>query len=116
MDSDKQQKMLELFGEYRNEQGVDFETKRNTDNIDLFESMLRRAYPDTKTVVAGHHIMYTREGYDLPFEIASADTLIFDHKLLQILWPDSWIGVSTELASLPPLDRDRRLRELFSEI
>ena len=113
MDTDKQRQMLELFGEYRSEHNVDYETKRNTDNIDLFEAMIRKVYPDTTLVVAGHHIMYMRAGQPVPFEIASADTLIFDHEIARALWPDSWIGVLTELASLTPPDRDRRLRELF---
>lgn len=115
MDQDKQKQMLELFSEYRSEHNVDFETKRNTDNLDLFRDILYHAYPDTTLVVAGHHIMYMRQGHQTPYEIASADTLIFDHEIARIIWEDSWKEVLQELSVLPPQERDKRIRQLFYE-
>lgn len=124
MQKDKQQKMLELFVEFRDEQlkhqqatgtinPLDAETKRNTDNYDIFSTMLEETYGDIATVVAGHHIMAIRKGNPLPIEVASADTLIFDHYVAKKIWKDRYIEVLTKLAQEPIETRDTLLRQLF---
>jgi len=117
MREEKQKQMLKLFGEFRGEldlrKQIDIECKRNTDNIDLFETMIREAYPDTTLVVSGHHIMFVREGQSLPYEIASADTLIFDHYIAQKIWKDRYREVLAQLAVEPIETRDAVLRSLF---
>lgn len=125
MDQDKQQKMLELFVEYRDEQlklqqqgeappnPLEAETKRNTDNYDLFAHILEEVYGDVATVVAGHHIMVIRKGSPVPIEIASADTLIFDHDVAKKIWKDGYLDVLGKLAHEPISTRDVLLRQLY---
>jgi hypothetical protein len=119
MDATKQQQMLKLVGEYRaleaRESWLNTETKRHLDNLDLFEAMIRKAFPDTTMVVAGHHIMFMRHGHAMPHEIASADTLIFDHAVAAAVWGDEWALRLSDLAIAPVALRDRMLRALFNE-
>jgi hypothetical protein len=115
VDHGKQAQMLALFGEYSAETpGLDFEARRNHENFDVFEAMIREAYPDTTMAVCGHHIMYMRAGHKLPYEIASADTLIFDHDIAQRIWKDRCEEVLQRLAIEPPSNRDAVLREIYS--
>lgn len=120
MEADKQRQMMELFGEYRaqeaRESWLNRETRRNVDNIALFEAMLRKAYPDTTLVVAGHHIMVMREGEPVPLEIASADTLIFDHDIAKVVWGAAWVSALTQLATTPPELRENLVRMMFNNI
>lgn len=117
MEQNQQAQMLKLFGEYRTEldamRWLDIETKRNIDNIDLFEAMIREAYDGVTTVVAGHHIMFLRDGHPVPYEIASADTLIFDHGVAGRIWKESSISVLALLAAESPAGRDALLRKLY---
>jgi hypothetical protein len=118
MNDDKLKQMLELVGEYRAEEAVvgswlATEDKRNIDNLDLFEAMLREAYPDVTLVVAGHHIMAMRQGKPLPIEVASPDTLIFNHYIAQKIWGDPYLYILAQLAASPPAERDALLRQLF---
>jgi hypothetical protein len=118
MQDDKMQQMLKLVGEYRAEEAATgswlaTEDKRNTDNLDLFEAMLREAYPDVTLVVAGHHIMAMRQGKPLPIEVASPDTLIFNHHIAHKIWGDPYLYILAQLAAKPPAARDELLRQLF---
>ena len=114
MDEDKQRQMLILFHEFREETGhIDVETKRNTDNIELFEAILREAYGDITLVVAGHHIMFMREGQSVPGEISSADTLIFDDGIAKRIWKDKWQDRLRQLAVEPVSTRDELLKTLY---
>ena len=117
MDAGEQQKMLELFGKYQKElyASLDVETKRNVDNIDIFEAMIRIAVPNVVTVAAGHHIMFTREGSATPGEFASADTLMFDHEIARAVWGPCFKGVLLALASEPRATRDKLLREQWEK-
>jgi len=115
MDDEKQKQMLELFGQYRAETAgsLDAETRRITDNIDLFEAMLREAFPDITMEVGGHHIMFMREGKSLSGEIASADTLIFDHGIAGKIWGPRYREFLSLLAIKEPLERDQALRRIY---
>jgi hypothetical protein len=114
MDDEKQKQMLELFAELRAEEPMlDAETRRNVDNIDIFEAMIRYAYEGVTMVVAGHHIMFMREGRSTPGEVASADTLIFDHFVAKKVWGEKWLAYLTLLAAEPVETRDQLLRCLY---
>lgn len=114
MDEDKQKQMLTLFGELRGEAVMlDAETKRNVDNIDIFEAMIREAYPGVTMVVAGHHIMFVRAGVPQPGEVASADTLIFDHFVARVVWGQNYKAYLAVLAAEPVDTRDLVLRQLW---
>lgn len=118
MEVARMSQMLQLFGEFRAEEqtsigALDAETKRNTDNIDLFEAMIREAYDDVTLVVAGHHVMFMRQGHPLPGEVASADTLIFDHGVARKIWKADYEDVLVKLALEPTESRDALLRQLY---
>lgn len=115
MDQDKQSQMLKLFGEYQSEiaGSLDAETQRILNNMDLFEAMLREAFPDITTVVGGHHIMFIREGRPVPGEIASADTLIFDHGIARKIWGVVYPEFLSRFAMLGPLERDAAVRRYY---
>lgn len=119
MQSDKTQTMMGLFAEYSAERLaaglLDAESRRHTDNIDLFEAMIREVYDDVTMIVAGHHIMFMRQGQKLPTEIPSADALIFDHAVARGLWKDDHRAVLTKLALEPTETRDALLRQLFND-
>lgn len=116
MDAAQQQKMMELFGEFQRQYvSLDVETKRNADNIDIFDAMIREAIPQVNMIAAGHHIMFTREGSGLPSEFASADTLIFNHEIALIVWGDRYKEVLASLAVEPVNTRDQLLQKLWME-
>ncbi len=114
MEENKIKQMLQLFGEYQAVTGIDIETKRNTDSLDIFEAMIREAYENVVLVVAGHHIMFMCKGSPLPHEIASADTLIFNHFIAKKVWKENQTEVLAKLAVEPTVSRDALLRQLFN--
>lgn len=119
MDQLKQQEMLNLFGQFRAEETPTMwgpiETKRITDNMDLFEAMIREAFDGVGLVVGGHHIMFTIAGEPLPQEVASADTLIFDHRVAQKIWGAGWIKTLALIAGEHHSCRDALVRQLFRD-
>jgi hypothetical protein len=118
MQPDKQQQLMQLMSEYRAEEAreswLNRETRRNLNNIALFEAMIRLAYPDTIAVIAGHHIMVTREGQPHPMEIASADTLIFDPDIAKACWGADWMNALAVLAATPVDCRDDCARAMLN--
>lgn len=119
MEKIKQAEMMKLISEYRSEAPMTawlgVETKRNIENIDLFEAIIREAYKDVISVLAGHHIMFTQVGCSVPCEVASADTLMFDHEVAKQIWKEHYKLVLVVLAAEPPASRDALLRKLYSE-
>ena len=119
MEKSKQETMMKLFAEYRSEftttSWLELETKRNTENIDLFEKIIREAYEGVTLVVAGHHIMFMQDGRSVPHEIASADTLIFEHEIAKRIWGEHYKVILTKLAVEPAASRDALLHKLYLE-
>lgn len=119
MEQEKMKQMLDLFSEMTAERerlgSLDAETKRNTANKDLFEAMIRETYDNIVWVAFGHHIMFTIEGEDTPREIASADTLIFNHNIASKVWKDRYVEVLQRLAAEPTETRDALLNRLYEE-
>lgn len=119
MEKAKQETMMKLFAEYRSEftptSWLERETKRNTENIDLFEAIIREAFDGVTLVVAGHHIMFMQDGRSAPQEIASADTLIFDHEVAKKVWKENYKDILEILAVEPVARRDVLLRKLYTE-
>lgn len=117
MNEDRMRETLVLMGEVAAERvalgTLDSEAQRHTDNLDLFEAMLRTAYPDITMIVAGHHIMYMRAGHPLPFEIPSADALIFDHAVAEAVWGERFRERLMFLAAEPTERRDAVLRNML---
>lgn len=114
MEKERLELTMKLMGEIASEAGANVETKRITDNIDLFEAMVRDAYDNVQVVVGGHHILALCTGWKLPLEIASADTLIFDHRVAQRVWGGHYKKVLVMLAEEPQETRDALLRTLYA--
>lgn len=119
MQDKRLEQTLRLFGELEAERGtegmINVEARRITDNIDLFEAIIREAYQNVTMVVGGHHIMFIQEGCPLPGEIPSADALIFDCDVARAIWKDGYRDVLTKLALEPVATREALLRELFAQ-
>jgi len=113
MEPARLQQALQLMGEINAEAGVNAETKRITDNIDMFELMIRQACSGVTVVVGGHHIMFLIEGRPLPMEIPSADALIFDHVIARHVWGERYPDALSQLALEPTATRDALLRKLY---
>ena len=122
MDGNKQRTMLELFSEYSavraqapQDSWLEVENARNVKNFGLFEAMIREAFDGVKLVVCGHHLMFMREGEKMPYEVASADTLMFDHRVAKKIWGGNYLEVLKRLAATPPSERDALLQALYDE-
>lgn len=96
-----------------------YENDRNGENADLYKALIREAYGVTD-VICGHHLVYQVEdkrsdGFTYTFveEIPSADTMIFDHKVAQKIWPTCWKAVLVKLALEPIETRDALLGTLY---
>lgn len=100
------------------------ENDRNAANSDLYKAIIREAYGVTDVIV-GHHIVFvtveTRKDeatgiefdYQCVQELASADTLLFDHEVAERLWGEGYLDVLTRLALTPVASRDALLKKLY---
>lgn len=88
------------------------ENARNKANAALYEDMLRLAYPGEEiAVLVGHHICFEFDkNLDTENEIPAADTLIFDHDLMLLVFGINYLTVIADLAQLPADKRDALLR------
>lgn len=95
-----------------------FENLRNEHSSDLFKDLIRRCFGQGDVIVA-HHIAYIEKyhhggfDYQMVQEIASADTLIFDHEAAKTLWGDHWKTVLQRLAITPVPERDKLLARFY---
>jgi hypothetical protein len=91
------------------------ENARNTDNSELFKSIIREAYDPIEWVGVEHHMMFQRRGEPAPDAIPSADSLIFSHYIAQKVWGAAYKDVLTKLALEPVETRDALLHKLYNE-
>lgn len=100
------------------------ENNRNAANRDLYKAIIKEVY-GVEDVIVGHHIVFvtveTRKdsatGIDFDYqcvqELASADTLIFDHEVAERLWGVGFLQTLARLAAEPVPQRDVLLGELY---
>lgn len=82
------------------------EGERNRKNAALFQRLLRKAWGECEIIV-GHHIGYEFAGdLDTEDEIPSADTLLFDHDIMQAVFGDQAMALLARIAVLKPYDRE----------
>lgn len=84
------------------------ENERNHRNHALYERMLRKAFGQDTAIMVVHHITVEVAGGE-PFEIPSADTLMFDHVLMQRIFGEDSGEVMAQLALTPTETRDKVL-------
>lgn len=89
------------------------EGKRNRKNADLFLTLLCLAWEENCQVMTGHHIGFMFDS-DLSTqdEIPAADTLLFDHDVMALLFPQDYQDVMSELALLRRYERENYVRRL----
>jgi hypothetical protein len=87
-----------------------WENDRNKRNHKLYTDILHHCF-GADGVIIGHHLTFG--GEEAPDEIPSADTLIFDHPIAQMIWGDGYLAVLEHLAVLPAEQRDIALSTYF---
>ena len=102
---------LKLFGPYENE--------RNARNAKLFKDIICEAN-GVSDVICAHHLVYVANdkrddgfNYTIVEEIASADTLIFDHDVMAKVFGANFKTVLAKLALEPVETRDATLADLY---
>lgn len=88
-----------------------YENDRNTQNAELFVTLLQHAMDPKEVVLVGHHFVCELNG-DLKTlnEIPSADTLLFDHEIMKAVFGDGFMEVMLDLARSPAANRQNVLR------
>lgn len=93
------------------------ENERNKASADLFTRMIRVAFGDKDQIMIAHHLTFEVDNnLNTVNEIPSADTLIFDHEAMKVIFGEAYyLDVMRSLAVLPVAGgaRDKYLRELM---
>lgn len=92
-----------------------YELQRNHDNKHLYEELLKRAQKGCAVLVA-HHITFTPAGEEDGNEIPSADTLLFDHEIMQAVFGEAAGPIMVALVLAPVEKRDQRLQEYLQDL
>jgi hypothetical protein len=94
------------------------ENNRNAKWAELYTGIIKEAFT-VSGVIIGHHLTFVQytvvDGfpYHIPQEIASADTLIFDHDVAQKIWGIYYEEALKSLALMPVKYRDGELSILY---
>lgn len=90
------------------------ENARNKRNAQLYEDIIKAAYGQNNDVLIGHHLTFEVHGdISTENEIPAADTLIFCHELMTLVFGPIALDLMQELACLPVERRDDRLADMF---
>lgn len=97
-----------------------YENDRNQQCQELYKAIIREAFGVTDCII-GHHLVFVRtykdkDGFDIQVveEIASADTLLFDHEVARVIWgEDEYRSALAALAMVPAERRDDVLAEMY---
>jgi len=84
------------------EETIHNEWHRTPENRAILEKLVKYVF-DADSVLIAHHICYTKDGET--YELASAETFLFDHSTLKRLFGDEWEQKAVELALTPSLER-----------
>lgn len=89
------------------------EWHREPENKRVLEDLVRVAFPTVKQLHVAHHIcMILDDGTER--EIASAETFMFNHEVLQNLFGERWEGIAADLVQVSELDRLKYLDSIRS--
>lgn len=91
------------------------EEERNLAGTPIFEKFLKRALGKEVNIIAGHHIIFMADG-NPPNEISSADTLWFDHTLMNRVFGPKALMVMQVCASRPRDKRERYIADMLGAI
>jgi hypothetical protein len=86
------------------------ENARNKVNAGLYTAIMQRAMGNTTSILIGHHLCFESAGnIDTENEIPSADTLLFDHDVMTLVFGDRAVDIMQHLAATPHQSRDKVL-------
>lgn len=89
-----------------------YENDRNARNHQLYEKLVRKAFGADTNILVVHHITFAVAGSD-PNEIPSADTLMFDHVIMNRVFGEDAGEVMAQLALTPVETRDKVLNNFM---
>lgn len=91
---------------------LQYENARNKKYAALYTKLIKLAFGEKNAVLVGHHITFEYDG-DLATEneVPSADSLIFDHDIMQAVFGDNCIRIMQHLATVDCEQRDDVLLE-----
>lgn len=96
------------------EEYISTEIARNKAHGKLFAAIMRIAFGNDDDVSIGHHLSFQPHGdIDSLNEVPSADTLIFDHKVMTAVFGSNAVRVMQRICSFPADSRDGELQRLF---
>ena len=76
------------------------EWHRSGENIDKILRLLKHVYGEKYVYMVAHHILIQVPNQTKPLEIASAETLFFDHEFLQGLCGEVWRETAVQIATM----------------
>ena len=93
-----------------------FENERNKKWAPLYTAIIQKAWGADTDVLIGHHLC-TEQNKDLKTEneIPSADTLIFDHEIMDKVFGVAAHGIMRGLATVPSDKRDDILQMIGND-
>lgn len=89
------------------------ENDRNVKSHAIFERVLKTAFGENEVVLVGHHFVIAPDG-DITKgvnELPSADTIIFDHVIMNRVFGAAYVNVMMACARKPVEDRDEELEK-----
>jgi hypothetical protein len=84
------------------EETIHNEWHRTPENKAIIERLVKYVF-NADSVLIAHHICYTKDGET--YELASAETFLFDHYILERLFGNGWEQKAIELVLTPPHER-----------
>jgi hypothetical protein len=94
------------------EETIHNEWHRTPENKAIIEKLVKYVF-NADSVLIAHHICYTKDGET--YELASAETFLFDHCTLQRLFGSQWERKGIELLLTEPHERLRSLASYDAE-
>ncbi len=93
---------------------LETENDRNVAAQQLFHDMICQAFGPKWVTLIGHHLAY--QCTDIPNsqgEIPAADSLIFDHDIMGVIFKDDAQKIMSELVALPAEEREAYLSDQY---
>lgn len=84
---------------------LETENKRNRLHAECFTRLACETFANAEILIAHHIVIDTGEAGG-PIEVSSADTMLFDHRIMTARFGPKAIPIMQHLASVPPEERD----------
>lgn len=97
---------------------LETENVRNKEGAEVFARLIKKAFGSEQTVMVGHHVAFENPvaGLASENEIPSADTLIFDHDIMERCFgSEDYVRIMQTLVALPCSAREKVLEEIMND-